>query len=368
MGAPRGDGSGMMDLVSDGDVLDGGKSSITDEAKDILADKIADSDFFSESADDEAEDVVVDPADEELEDDASAEDEAEGADDEAEGADEDEAEGEGEDEDGGEDGGEAKVSVVPDAQRRSMKAMGWADADIDSLAETNPDLAMRTAERIHGSRVTQLNEFARLGRIAAAAEDGAEDGGPDGRTPSEAAEALIEEHGEENAELITKLAAPLQVLYAKVQALLPAVERGSERAAAAENAALQTQIGAFFESEPLKPFVAFYGDAAKGRTVVELERFEGVLLQADAIIAGAISQDRDVSVEDALLAAHFGISADYQAEAAVEGVRTKVKKRAKSTTLRPTNRGKKKAAGRGRATTEAEAVRNVRAGLEAAFS
>lgn len=55
-------------------------------------------------------------------------------------------------------------STLPAAYFRTAKARGWTDEEITQFHKANPDLSLKTFERMHESRTKEIQEWAELGR------------------------------------------------------------------------------------------------------------------------------------------------------------------------------------------------------------
>lgn len=380
----RADGTaGTLDLVADGTSLDDGQTTQTAEEREATAAKIADSSFFdgnddaaAEDSDDqqvttEDQDAAAKAAADKVDADKDDTDDAEDAD--AKDDAKDDADNDG-DQQAAEDDGESESTPVgvPAAMRRSLKAAQWTDAEIDGHYIADPELAMKTFNRVHTQRMDILGEYARIGRGQAANAATA----TDSRTASEAVTdqpiqaidvaALTAEMGEEHSEIAQRIAAPINAVVAKIQAVMPTIERGAAAAEHAEKVQALSVINTFFGSDGLKPYVPFYGDSTKGRTKAENQRYDQVLELADAMISGAAYQGRELRPEDALEAAHHDVSSEFQVQAVRTKLKQTVRKKAASVSLKPTGRGKSTAT-QGRAKNESDRVAKATAGLKAVF-
>ncbi len=296
----------------------------------------------------ESEDEQDDPTDEpEDEADADSEDEPEGdPKDEADADSEDESEDEPEDKDDETTEGAAPAeadSTLPAAYRRSLKSREWSDAEIDSFYKADPVQAMKTFDRIHASRVAEIQQFSRLGREVKAKEE--QDSSktpavemPEGGLAAIDEDKLVAEYG--NEDVVRAIVGPVNAAIAGINSVLPDIRDGAASAQQARNDVLARQIEGFFSADDMDPYREVYGSAAKGLSEGQMEKRQRVLEEADALVTGAAHQGRQLAVSDALVAAHDMVSADYKTKAVRRSLKKTVKARAKGKTLRPTSRGR----------------------------
>lgn len=90
----------------------------------------------------------------------------------------------------------------------------------------------------------------------------------------------------------------------------------------------------FFESPQMKPFADYYGD----KVVLNNPNVSRVLLEADAIMAGAKQQGREMTPIDALQAAHDMITAPMIKDRVRQEIQGTLKKRAQGVTFRPSHK------------------------------
>ncbi len=242
--------------------------------------------------------------------------------------------------------GDENAPTLPSAYRRSLQARGWDEDEINGFFELDPEKAMRTFDRIHQSRVSELAEWSRLGReakdqSAAAAQPEKAAVVPLQQSPSiipgslEAidTEKLIEEYG--NEAIVNAIAKPVNKVLEQLNAILPSVRQGVEVTQRQQQEVAAKMIEDFFGDESLKSFKEFYGSTDTGFSSEQLVRRNEVLQSADAMVAGAQLQGRQLSVPEALAAAHEHVARDQRHQAARSSLKTVVKKRAKGLTTRP---------------------------------
>jgi hypothetical protein len=248
----------------------------------------------------------------------------------------------------------AADTTLPAAYHRTAKARGWTDQEISDFHKANPDLAIKTFERMHESRTKEINEWAELGRKNRTPAPGAS-ASP---APSPAAPAapptaalkpinvaeMVEKYG--NQELIEALAGPLNQA---IEALTPIIAETNRNQATAKQTAqegLNKTIQGFFGSAEMKPFAAIYGPASfAAKTPEQAAKFEKVLETADALISGAAFQGRTLDVSEALVLAHDSVASGVKETVIRDAIRKDVTKRGKGITLRPTAQGRRTAGG-----------------------
>jgi hypothetical protein len=230
--------------------------------------------------------------------------------------------------------------TLPAAQRRSLKSRGWSDEEIDGLYKADPGLMLKTADRIHQSRVEEMAGWADLGRQARKGPEAKPDVTP-AAAPAVAIglideEALIKQYG--NEEIVHAIAAPVNEILRQINVILPDIRQGAETVKRTREQVLGRQIDDFFASEDLKAYVEFYGKPGIGLTDEHRTRRNSVVETADAMVAGAMLQNRRLTVDEALDLAHAAVSRDFQ----IKAIRTKITKdtktRSKGITLKPNTR------------------------------
>lgn len=258
--------------------------------------------------------------------------------------------------------------TLPEAYRRSAKSRGWTDEEIDQFAVQNPDLAVKTFERMHESRVAEIEQWAALGRKA-------REGRSADSVPAEISQpkplelkpidtkALAELYG--NEELVAAIAGPVNATIEALRPLVQGAQEAQVRAQQAEMQALGKLVEDFFASKEIAPYTEFYGDGKATRTPEQDDAFRRVIDTADALVAGAKAQGRNISAEEALRAAHDSVSAQFRQKVITQQVRQSVQQRGKGITLKPTNRG---AENTGVPQNRAELLSRTTERLAAAFS
>lgn len=353
---------------------DAGRDALVTNVEKGLADAFGDESIYAHDLDDEDEDKDVETEEgseddstegptEDSEVDSTEDSEVDST--EAEVTDDMEAAEEGDD--------EPSESTLPAAWRRSAISREFTDAEIDDFLKVNPEVAMRTFEKIHISRTAEINKFAELGRRAK--EQQAVETVENRQTATQAeqakglqavnVDALVEEHG--NEELVRKLMGPINQVIERIQQMGPLVEQGAEAIERSRRETLANQINGFFTGENLKPYEKVYGShMADGGVVKDQQQNRNKVLEiADAIVAGAALQGRQMSVNEALLMAHDSVASGFTEQVVREKIKKEVKKRADSVTVRPNARMTTPSSGKPR--SRKELIANVKAGLAETF-
>ena len=233
---------------------------------------------------------------------------------------------------------ETTTTNIPEAYRRSAKARGWSDKEIEDFGNTQPELALQTLERIHTSRVEEVNDWANRGRQLKADEGTTEPTETPATTliPIDTA-ALIETYG--NEELIKGIVDPINKAIASLSPVVEDARVAQEQAVKTRQEALMTTIDKFFGAESMAPYNELYGKTWDALTDTQRSTRDSVLEMADALVAGARAQGRILSVDNALLLAHDATTTTMKEKIIRDGVREQVTERAASLTLKPNVRG-----------------------------
>jgi hypothetical protein len=245
-----------------------------------------------------------------------------------------------------------EASTLPAAYIRSAKARGWTDDEIVRFAKADPDLAMKTFERNHQSRTQEINEWAELGRKTRQAPSPGPAAQPavtpaprstaSALTPIDV-QAMVDKFG--NQELIEAIVGPVN---AAIAAMAPIVEGATAAQTQAKQAASETlakTVQDFFTGKAMKPYADAYGMALSSLTREQVDARSKVLETADALIAGAAFQGRQLSVDEALTLAHDSVSSGLKESVIRNKIQASVTKRAKGITLKPTAQGRAAAGG-----------------------
>ena len=284
----------------------------------------------------------------------------------------DTGEGTADDSEVGEDAGEA---TLDDTLRHAAKRTGWSDEEIEGFYEQNPELALKTFERMRDSSNELTRQFAELGQARKGLKDG--DGGQapgdaqasddgDGEKPDphtvtagdllanafgDRLDTVRSEYGEDfYEEILTPLAeaiaAPLAEAYGFV----------SEQ----REAALNREVDQFFNGLP-ESRRELYGQGAKVSGEEHVKARQEVAELADQIRAGAAVQGLDLSVTDALERADALYAQDHIRSSERKKLTDQVARRSGRRTQRPTQRRRTRGAGAERSTEAAMEAYETRA-------
>jgi hypothetical protein len=92
----------------------------------------------------------------------------------------------------------------------------------------------------------------------------------------------------------------------------------------------------------MKAFESVYGPASfAAKTPEQAKMVEKVLETADALIAGAAFQGRQLDVNEALVLAHDSVASSVKETVIRDAIRKDVTKRGKGITLKPTAQGRR---------------------------
>lgn len=235
-----------------------------------------------------------------------------------------------------------KAPTIPAAWRRSLKAYEWTDEEIDAAAKENPTGFLTIAQKAHNSRVAETQRWAELGRATKAAEaqkstaggpKGAVEAAPKGAIEALNADQMVEKFG--NEEVTRAIVDHVNSALKPVFELLPDLRVGVEDIRRSREQALGKQIDEFFTGKDMETYAEVYGKDAKTITEAQIQKRNGVLEMADALVAGAAQQGRQLSVSEALALAHDSMSASYSKQAVRQEIKKAVKARAGGISIRP---------------------------------
>jgi len=257
--------------------------------------------------------------------------------------------------------------TLPEAYRRSLKAYGWEDDEIDTNLTTLGASFIATAQKIHSNRNTEVAQWANAGR---AAKQQTTDGQQTTTTaaPTQTGlqpidvKALKKTYGDDV--LVDQIAAPINAVIAEINKILPQVQAVQQRSDVSALEVLGRQVEEFFGGKELKSYAEVYGDAKAPK----VEARNKVLELADALMTGARLQGRQLTLGEAMTYAHDSLSGDYKVKAARSEVKASLKKREKGITLKPGNKSKTIAATKGnKPATRDDLEKKVAQGLQKMF-
>ena len=219
--------------------------------------------------------------------------------------------------------------TLNDAYYRAAVHQGWEPEDIKEFFEANPELAVKTFAKIHESTNKLSSEFARLGRVQPA--KGQQKVEPKADGDSDLA-ALKEQYGDDSA-----VAKMFQNMQTKLDVLIKSEPEPQQQEQEEIDPIILGRIEKFWIDPAMKPYAEFYGegkDEAK-LTIGQSDNRYKVLETADSIVLGCQSQGRKITLEQAMESAHLLVSESVREGAIRKELTTKIKKRAKGVTLKP---------------------------------
>lgn len=249
---------------------------------------------------------------------------------------------------------------LSEAYYRAAVHQGWKPEEIKEFLKANPEVANRTFAKMYDDTNKMSREFANIGR---AKQELIKKGIVSAATVVEPPEKKLEfkeidieklrkEYDNDPIiAIVEQQQKQSKALYDKVQGMTkepdqPVRDEATIRASIQEEAALEQQITTFFIGDDLKMYGEFYGelpkDAKDWKLLTQdqqLKRYQ-VLQMADDMLIGAISQGRDMDVDEALTLAHLSVSEPMREKVIRDKIKANVVKRAKGLSLKPAG-GKK---------------------------
>lgn len=269
-----------------------------------------------------------------------------------------ESEGGDESEPAGESGVEEEASeeaasesdddpTLPDAHIRSLKAYEWTEDEIKEALDNDPDGFSKIAEKVHNTRVKESQKWAELGRQRKQDSQPEQSQPQQSQSPNQQTqsatpnngltpidvEALKKEYGDD--ELVERLAGPVNQAIQQVNQMLPVLEQSQQYTQQAQQSQLEQMVDSFFQSDTMKPYQDLYGPSFQSADDTQYEQRQKVLETADALVVGAQAQGRDLNFREAMQLAHDLASGDFKSQQARAELKSKVQKRNKGKTQRP---------------------------------
>lgn len=242
-----------------------------------------------------------------------------------------------------------KSPTLPAAHVRSLKAYDWTNEEIEQAFADNPDAFAKTAFMVHKNRVRETNNWAAQGREFRAQEQ--QQTTPTSpqvqKQPSATeglsridVEALKKDYGDDEvvSGLIDKLAGPMNSTIEALNQIIPHITESRANAQRNEEALIAKQMDVFFGSDEMKPYNQLYGEKAETTTDEQYANRATLLAHADALLVGSGRQGRSLPLVEALDLAHEAVSGEFKTTAIRKEIKSKVKKRSKSITLKPTSK------------------------------
>lgn len=256
---------------------------------------------------------------------------------------------------------EKETPPLSDAYVRAAIHRGWKQEDIEELYENNPKLAIKTFGNIYEAVNRSSREFAEFGRarkeqLEAAAKAGPQSKEKTGNEPEfKGVDVEALKKADVEPEVIATIEAmnqqsklqfdELQELKTTRSASTTGQPSGADlqqaRAVEQESAAIQQQIGTFFNSDGLKGYADFYGvlpkDAINWDTLTPGQKMNRwtVIEMMDQMVTGATALGREMKIDEAINLAHLSVTEQIREKVIREDIMTKVSERSKSLSLKP---------------------------------
>ncbi|MHC5059302.1 MAG: hypothetical protein ACYTKD_32005 [Planctomycetota bacterium] len=250
------------------------------------------------------------------------------------------------------DSGEESSSTeltIPEAHIRSLKAYGYDEDRIQANSEKFGMDFLTFAADIHAKRNAEIARWAEAGQRQ---REQLQEGDPQlslqapgvATTPQvpdplQAIDVtkLRDKYGDED-DFLTEIVGPINAAISGINAVIPGLQQTLQTAQQTEQNAANARIGEFFETETIQPYRKLYGGADKPMTQEQIAARGRLMDMADLILGGAQSQFQNVSLEDALLAAHDVVSADFRETAVRRTIRKEAKTRNRGLSQKPSAR------------------------------
>jgi hypothetical protein len=149
--------------------------------------------------------------------------------------------------------------------------------------------------------------------------------------------AMVAKYG--NEDLIRELAGPLNMAIQVVQPLVRQAQEQQAVAARTQSETLGKTVQDFFTGEDMDSFKETYGGDLASLKPEQYQSRVKVLELADALVAGARMQGRNLTVEEALQTAHDSVSHDQVTKTVRDSIKKAVVERSKGLTLKPSHLG-----------------------------
>lgn len=241
--------------------------------------------------------------------------------------------------------------TLPDAHRRSLKAYGWQDAEIDQNLAALGDGFLRTAERLHENRNTELQQWAAAGRATRSQEAATEQPATQQQTTggqqpqSEGgqtlkpidADSLKRQYGDD--EMVDAIVGPVNDAINALNNMVPQVQQAQIVAKQSEIEEMGRQVDTFFGGDSLKGYGDLYGSGSDGLSEDQYAKRVEVLDKAyDLRVGAAQVHNREMGLHEALELAHEIVAKDFHSKATRQSLTREAKQRNKGILQRPSNR------------------------------
>jgi len=225
---------------------------------------------------------------------------------------------------------DGSASLISEGHLRAALAAGWTREMAEHFMDTRPEEAVSVFNELYDKRREESAAYSAHGRRVLA---GVEKSGPAETDKVEAipvfdAKTLIEEYG--NDDLITALIGPLNAMANQVNAATAKLAESEQFVRASEQQVLQQAVNGFFASTDLSAYHETYGTDASALTSGQVDSRVTVLREADAIIAGASAQGREVTPQEALERAHMFLTEGTRVDDIRREIAASMKRRTKT--------------------------------------
>jgi hypothetical protein len=245
--------------------------------------------------------------------------------------------------------GPSDAPALPEGHRRSLRAYGWEDEEIDQNLRALGDPFLRMAEKVHERRNTELEDLANRGQQArqqpAAGEQDSSASADSGQTvtaPSDGLQPinkdqLKEQYGDD--ELIDNLVDPINRTVETLNQVIPAVQKSQQTAEQQQLEKVQQQVDAFFGREDMKSYTDLYGQSSDSLNDQQVEARNRVLDTAYDLMVGAQQvRGRNLDMDTALEHAHEIVARDHKPQVEKQSIKKQAKKRQRGMTQKPTRK------------------------------
>lgn len=237
---------------------------------------------------------------------------------------------------------------LPDAYKRSLKAYGWADDEIQENLKSFGHKFIETASRIHQNRVSETQNWANAGRAAKSRLQSQTDNtvvpaaspAPAAGSPKQSSlkkidvEALKAKYGDDR--LIDEIAIPHNDTVDKLEPILAQLKQYTDRQQREQEEQFKRQIDQFFDQDGLKDYRGSYGKS-DSLTSNELSERNKVIALADDIYMGARNRGNNLALDDAMQLALDSLNVGKHTTAARQSVQDQLKQREAGISTRPTS-------------------------------
>jgi hypothetical protein len=239
------------------------------------------------------------------------------------------------------EGQESDKPAIPDNYFRAAQHQGWTPERISKLYDADPEGTVEFLKKVYEDTNSLNGQFAELGRKKIALEqvEVKAKAEPQDAKPELDLAKLRERYEDDPVGVMLDIVKAQTPKLQEQPAVQPAQTNQRE-----EDVAVAQQLQTFFTGKDLDAYQDFYGSPDEKNpydwsktTPGQAANRQAVINEADAIIAGCELQGRQISVAEALEAAHLRVSAPIAEKVVREQLVKQVKKRSKGITLKPSS-------------------------------